>query len=179
MISIPNYKDVKIIINNTESEIFNSFNVIPYQTPALRNTNGISDDFQKDNSFYSSNKNYPENIVSIKEIAVMRDYRIAVVTINPVQYNPVLKQIKVYTDINFELKYEGYSGINNISYPSQGITKSFSNIYKQVIFNYTEDNSFTVAPKMVVIVPDSLESSIMPYVNWKMKKGIKTVIKRA
>ena len=178
MISIPNYKDVKIIINNTESEIFNSFNVIPYQTPALRNTNGISEDFQKDNSFYSSNKNYPENIVSIKEIAVMRDYRIAVVTINPVQYNPVLKQIKVYTDINFELKYEGYSGINNISYPSQGITKSFSNIYKQVIFNYTEDNSFTVAPKMVVIVPDSLESSIMPYVQWKMKKGIKTVIKR-
>ncbi len=178
MISIPNYKDVKIIINNTESEIFNSFNVIPYQTPALRNTNGIADDFQKDNSFYSSNKNYPENIVSIKEIAVMRDYRIAVVTINPVQYNPVLKQIKVYTDINFELKYEGYSGINNISYPSQGITKSFSSIYKQVIFNYREDNSFTVAPKMVVIVPDSLESSIMPYVNWKMKKGIKTVIKR-
>ena len=178
MISIPNYKDVKIIINNTESEIFNSFNVIPYQTPALRNTNGISEDFQKDNSFYSSNKNYPENIVSIKEIAVMRDYRIAVVTINPVQYNPVLKQIKVYTDINFELKYEGYSGINNISYPSQGITKSFSNIYKQVIFNYTEDNTFTVAPKMVVIVPDSLESSIMPYVQWKMKKGIKTVIKR-
>ncbi|HMS34785.1 MAG TPA: C25 family cysteine peptidase [Ignavibacteria bacterium] len=178
MIAIPNYKDVKIIFNNTDSEIYNSFNVIPYQTPALRNTNGISGDFQKDRSFYSADKYYPENIVSIKEIAVLRDYRIAVVTINPVQYNPALRQIKVFTDINFTLKYEGYSDVNNISYPSQGITKSFSNIYKQVIFNYKEDNSFTVAPKMIVIVPDSLESSIMPYVSWKMKKGIKTEIKR-
>ncbi len=178
MIAIPDHKDVKIIINKSDSQIFGSYDVIPYQTPALRNTNDKSVLFSRDISFYSENKNYPENIVSIKEFAVMRDYRIAVVTINPVQYNPALRQIKVYTDINFELRYEGNSDVNNISYPSQTISKSFKNLYRQVIFNYKEDNSFTAAPKMVVIVPDSLESSIMPYVNWKNKKGIRTFIKR-
>ncbi|MBK8554228.1 MAG: T9SS type A sorting domain-containing protein [Ignavibacteria bacterium] len=178
MIAIPNYKDVRVVINNAESQVFNSFDVIPYQTPPLRNTNGITDVFQKDNSYYSSNKNSPENIVSIKEIAVMRDYRIAVVTINPVQYNPSLRQLKVYTDINFELKYEGYSNVNNVTYKSEGISKSFRNIYKQLIFNYSEDNTFTVAPKMLVIVPDSLESAITPYVSWKTKKGIKTTVKK-
>jgi len=180
MIAIPNYKDVKIIINNAGSQIFNSFDVIPYQTPPLRNTNGISVNFKKDNGYYSSDKNYPENIVSIREIAVMRDHRIAVISINPVQYNPALRQLKVYTDIDFELKYEGYSDVNNVSYSSVGISKSFRNLYRQVIFNYNEsgDNTFTVAPEMVVIVPDSLESSIMPYVNWKNKKGIKTTVKR-
>jgi len=180
MIAIPNYKDVRIIINNAESQIYNSYDVMPYQTPPLRNTKGITVNFHKDTEYYSSNKNHPDNIVSIKEIAVMRDYRIAVVTINPVQYNPALRQIKVFTDIKFELKYEGFSDVNNVSNRSGGISNSFRNLYRQVIFNYNfiGDNSFTVAPKMVVIVPDSLESSIMPYVSWKNKKGIKTIIKK-
>ena len=80
MIAIPNYKDVKIIINSPVSQIFNSFDVIPYQTPPLRNTACISVNFKKDNGYYSSDKYYPEKIVSIKEIAVMRDHRIAVIT---------------------------------------------------------------------------------------------------
>ncbi|MBK8553716.1 MAG: hypothetical protein IPL53_22760 [Ignavibacteria bacterium] len=84
MIAIPNYKDVRV--DKYSSLSFNSFDVIPYQTPLqLRNTNGNTDVFQKDNSYYSSNKNNPENIVSIRKFPVMRDYRIAVVTINPVQ----------------------------------------------------------------------------------------------
>ncbi|MEO8211012.1 MAG: C25 family peptidase propeptide domain-containing protein, partial [bacterium] len=178
MIAIPNFKKVRVVINNSQSSTFESFDVVPYQPLPLRNTNGISNTFVKDNSYYASNKNFPLNIVSIKEIAVMRDYRIAVVTINPVQYNPAKKQLKVYTDINFELRYEGYSNVNNVTYQEQGISKSFRNIYKQVIFNYTDNNSFTVAPNMIVIVSDSLYNGVLPYANWKNKKGIKTVIKR-
>jgi len=103
---------------------------------------------------------------------------VAVVTINPVQYNPSSGQLKVYTDIRFEMKYEGYSDVNNILYKDAGLSRSFENIYKQVIFNYQPDNTFTVAPNMVVIVSDSLQSSITPYLDWKNKKGIKTIIKR-
>lgn len=177
LIAIPNFKDVKVVINDSRYETIESFDVIPYQTPPLRNTNGTAASFEKDNSFYSTNKNYPENIVSIKEIGVIRDYRVAVVTINPVQYNPALRQIRVFTDVNFELRYEGYSGVNNISYQSPGVSKSYQNIYKQLIFNYTPDNSFTVAPNMIIITADSLYNGVLNYKNWKTKKGISTAIK--
>ena len=76
-ISIPNYKNVKIIVLNAESQNFNSYNVLPYQTPPLRNTNGVSNVFEKDNSYYSSNKNFPDEIVSVKEIAILRDHIVA------------------------------------------------------------------------------------------------------
>ncbi|MEO8664748.1 MAG: C25 family peptidase propeptide domain-containing protein, partial [Ignavibacteria bacterium] len=179
MIAIPNYKDVKVVITSSDHQTFGSYDIIPYQTPALRNTNGISDIFKKDNSYYSSNKYYPDNIVSIKEISVMRDYRIAVVTINPVQYNPTTKQVKVYSRINFDLKYEGYSDVNNVTYSVNGLSKSFQAMYKQLIFNYREDNStFTAAPSMIIIASDSLYNSVQPLSEWKTKKGIKTVIKK-
>jgi gingipain R len=178
MIAIPNYKGVRVVINNSSYQTFESYDVIPYQTPPLRNTNGISNAFEKDSLYYSANKNYPENIVSIKEIAVLRDYRVAVVTINPVQYNPALRQLRVYTEINFELKYEGNSNVNNLKYRTQGISRSFENIYKQVIFNYSNDNTLSAAPNMLIITADSLYNSILPYSEWKIKKGIKTVIKK-
>ncbi len=177
-IAIPDHKDVRVVINNSDYQTFDSYEVLPYQTPALRNTNGIPDSFERDDIFYSSNKNFPEEIVRIKEIAVLRDYRIAVVTINPVGYNPVTKQLRVYTDINFELRYEGSSELNNVTYHVQGISKSFSNIYKQVIFNYNDNGSFTVAPNLLIITADSLYSSILPYAEWKTKKGIRSVIKK-
>ncbi|MEO8446673.1 MAG: C25 family cysteine peptidase [bacterium] len=175
-ISIPNHKNITININSADKQVFDSYNVLPYQTPPLRNSNGISQAFEKDDSYYSLNKDLPENIVSIKEIAVMRDHRIAVVTINPVQYNPSTGDLTVYTDINFELRYEGSSDVNNITFPSQGVSKSFRNIYKNVIFNYTPDNTFTTPPSMLIIVADSLYTNIIPYAQWKNKKGIKTQI---
>jgi hypothetical protein len=173
-IAIPDYKDVRVQIESTVSEEFTSYDVIPYQAPPSRNTNGVNTTFIKDNGAYSLNAYAPSQIVSVKEIAVMRDYRIAVVTIHPVQYNPVEGKLKVYTDIKFSLNYEGYSDVNNVgsTAPKSAV---FSNFYKSTIFNYREDAS-TASPRMLIITNDNLYNGVVPFAAWKNSKGIFTTI---
>ncbi|MBS1518845.1 MAG: T9SS type A sorting domain-containing protein [Bacteroidetes bacterium] len=176
MISIPNYKNVTVKILGTEFSKFKVNIIIPDQDFPLRNSKARADGFSLDENYYSVNSDLPAEVVSVKEIAVFRDYRIAVISINPVRYNPVNKEIKVYSKIDFELAYDGYSSVNNVTNPRQERSKIFDNIYRQVIFNYSSDNTFLVAPKMLIITPDSLYNSILPLAEWKNQKGIKTTI---
>ncbi|HRJ99835.1 MAG TPA: C25 family cysteine peptidase [Ignavibacteria bacterium] len=177
MISIPNYKNVTINIISSFKKVFPVNEIIPYQDLPLRNSDGKYNEVSYDKSYYSSDRKFPGEIVSLKEIAVMRDHRIAVISINPVQYNPLKKEITVFDEIEFELIYDGYSGINNVRNRINERSKMFENIYRQVIFNYSNDNTFTVPPKMLIIVPDSLYNNIQPFYEWKNQKGIKTEIK--
>ncbi|MBK9333059.1 MAG: T9SS type A sorting domain-containing protein [Ignavibacteria bacterium] len=176
MISIPNYKNVSIKILNSSRKIFSVNEIIPYQEIPLRNSDGKINEVSYDGSYYRSDRNFPGEIVSLKEIAVMRDHRIAVISINPVQYNPGKNEIAVFDELEFELIYDGYSGINNVTNRITERSGMFENIYRQVIFNYSNDNTFNLPPKMLIIVPDSLYNNIQPFYEWKNQKGIKTTI---
>lgn len=174
-IAIPDHKNVRVQIENAVSQEFSSYDVIPYQVPPSRNINAVTPSFVKDNNAYSVNSYSPSQIVSVKEIAVMRDYRIAVVTIQPVQYNPVSGKLNVYTDIKFSLNYEGYSDVNNAG--NTGLkSKVFENFYKSTIFNYQPDGSVTASPKMLIITNDNLYSGVLPLAAWKNSKGIFTTV---
>lgn len=179
LISIPNFKNVSIKILNSTEKIYTVNKIYPGQEFPLRNSNIEVKEFSYDKNYYSTDRNYPSEIVSIKEIAVMRDHRVAVISINPVRYNPAKNEITVFDEFEFELVYDGYSNVNNITNPVYSRSKSFENIYKNTIFNYSSinnDNTFLIAPKMLIITADSLYNSILPFAEWKNQKGIKTNI---
>lgn len=179
MISIPNFKNVSIKILNSSEKNYSVNKIYPSQEFPLRNSNAEVKDFSYDKNYYTSDKNYPSEIVSIKEIAVMRDHRVAVISINPVRYNPAKNEMTVYDEIEFELVYDGYSNVNNVTNSVYSRSKSFENIYKNTIFNYgsiNNDNTFLIAPKMLILTADSLYNSILPFAEWKNQKGIKTTV---
>ncbi len=177
-VQIPNYKNVRVVINNAVHEIYTGYRVAPYSVPQLRDTKGGNVTANENPSYYETNDFLLNEIVSVKEIAVFRDIRIAVISISPVQYNPVTEEIKAYSQIDFELVYDGYSGVNNVSSASTGIAKSFENIYKELVVNYEAPSHFTNAPKLLVLVADALYNGVLPLTDWKTKKGIKTTIVR-
>lgn len=178
MVVIPNYKDVKINITSTSSQEFDGYTVIPSQEIPLRNTSGEITTAVKDASYYSTNAYTPSEIVNVKEIAVFRDHRVAVITIHPVQYNPASGKLKVYSDINFELEYEGYSDVNNVPNSIAPKSKIFDPLYEKMILNYSfiSDASGAAAPRMLIFTADGLYNSITPMADWKNSKGIETKV---
>jgi len=175
-VQIPNNRNVRVVIRNRAYEVYSNFRVAPYSAPPLRDTRGIEQPAAVNSSYYSTNEFLPNEIVSVREIAVFRDVRIAVVSISPVQYNPLTGELKAYSLIDFELVYEGSSNENNVSSLSQGVARSFENLYKELIVNYEAPSHFTSAPKLLVLVADELYQGVLPLTDWKVRKGIKTTI---
>jgi len=175
-VQIPNNRNVRVVIRNRAYEVFSNFRVAQYSAPPLRDTRGNEQAAAVNSSYYSTNEFLPNEIVSVREIAAFRDVRIAVVSISPVQYNPLTGELKAYSLIDFELVYEGSSNENNVSSLSQGVARSFENLYKELIVNYEAPSHFTSAPKLLVLVADELYQGVLPLTDWKVRKGIKTTI---
>lgn len=174
-IEIPDYKDVKINITGSDYVEEGNVSVMPQQEIPMR---GAKEQpaFTINNTYYRVNSFQPNNIVQLKEIALIGDRRVAVINIFPVSYNAVENTIRVYSDIQFELSYEGTSDINNSGVPVKRNSPSFDAIYKDVILNYDNSarSSNQETPKLLIIVHDSLYSSAVPFAEWKTLKGYQT-----
>ena len=176
-VQIPNYKSVTVKITGSSYKTYRNYNILPYQEIPSRNKN-ISKDFVKDDSYYNSKIYLPEQIVNIKEIAVMSGVRIAVININPVQYNPSSNEIKVFSNITFELTYSGYSDENNSVNSSHGISSFFNPAFAKTIINFAQPDTFSAAPNMLIICADGLYGPSLTFADWKNRKGIPTVLKK-
>lgn len=177
-VQIPNGKSVRLVISRTEYSEHENYRVAPYSAPPLRSEKAGQSSATEGPVSYSTDRYSPEAAVLLKEIAVMRDLRIAVININPVQYNPVSGKIRVYSAIDFELFYEGVSDENNVTYSPQGMSKSFDRLYREMVLNYDGGSHFLTAPKLLVLTADELQPGIAPLTQWKQRKGMKTTVVR-
>jgi hypothetical protein len=129
-------------------------------------------------SAYSQNQFYPGRLVELQQPYIVRDLRGQAVWVFPFQYNPVTKELRVYTEINFKVKANGTSTVNALS-RTQPLTKtdpSYSAIYRSLFVNR---NSIQYAPladegNMLVICHDPFIAAMQPFVDWKNKTGRQT-----
>jgi len=81
--------------------------------PALelpRDTQGApSPKFEKDEAVYSKNAFFPQNVVDIVSDQIMKETRMIRVQVRPVQFNPVSKTLRVYSNIVYRVNKGGNS----------------------------------------------------------------------
>lgn len=105
VIAIPLGADAKIKIISGKSRIYSNFMIHP-STDAVIDTYGAADPvFQIDEQLYATDLFYPEMPVRIIEIFYVRGMPLALIQVTPVQFNPVKKQIRVYSEINYEVTF--------------------------------------------------------------------------
>jgi hypothetical protein len=68
-----------------------------------------------DQQIYSTNALYPAEIVNISEPAIMRNHRLVQVTVTPYQYNPVTRELIIYTDLELDFQFSGVNPVNQIN----------------------------------------------------------------
>ncbi|MFK5855496.1 MAG: C25 family cysteine peptidase, partial [Bacteroidota bacterium] len=163
-------------IISSKYEEFENVLVAPSKGNLLRNVNPDDIPYEYGRQ-YTVNSFYPSELGSLRSPYIVRDYRAQTVLIQPIQYNPVTKVLRVYYDITLELFENGTSNINIISNdnPITTIDESFNDIYAHHFLNYDNITSrYTPVEEMgnmLIISYADFMDEMQPFIDWKIKSG--------
>ena len=98
---------------------------------------------------------YPSKLVEIIPSGFVRDQRVASLQINPVQYNSVTKQLRIFTSVTFRIDFphvpvtgqnsnatsvgNAFSGVQQ---SIQGVSPAFENLFQSTLRNYEQARSW-------------------------------------
>jgi len=127
--------------------------------------------------YYSTDAEYPAEISKLDEPYIVRDYRGQALIIQPFQYNPVTRILKVYYNITVKIVEDGVSSYNTIQRASQPakINSQFKSIYTRHFINFNDGSRYNQVDeegKMIIISYGDFIDEIQPLVDWKNKKGL-------
>ena len=105
-IAIPQGTHVSMRMINFRTEIYDNISIAPAPRIPLDTEDGPLE-YNKDYTIYNQNAFYPENPIIVSEPTSIRGVDIVILSITPFQYNPVTKQLIVYTDIVVEISFIG------------------------------------------------------------------------
>ena len=127
---------------------------------------------------YSTDAFVPATEAVNSEAFCIRDVRGTSVRFFPFQYNPVQKQLKVFTEITVRVKFTQQSSENEITASYEKIDE-FENIYNRLFINYGSKTRYTQLQdghpgRMLIICKDTYQSAMPDFIAWKREKGIET-----
>ena len=108
MMAIPQGATASLNVVHAERQVIKNVNI----APALRIQNENEEpemDYKKDMKVYNNNAYYPENPFEVSS-SYIRGVDAVTVSITPFQYNPVTKELVVFTNVELSLSYEGGNG---------------------------------------------------------------------
>jgi len=108
-IAIPNGATPMLKMVSSKTKVISNIDLIPAAVPQLDNDDSPAV-YQKDMTIYGRNAFYPETPFRISEVSSIRGVQVVQVGVMPFQYNPVTKELVVYSDMELELDFEGGDG---------------------------------------------------------------------
>jgi len=109
MIAIPQGSVARFQILEYKTELMRGIDLAP--APEIPfDTDDSPPKYIKDESIYSTNQNYPAETVLISDPAKLRGVDYVILGITPFQYNPVTKDLIIYTEISVSVDFMGGNG---------------------------------------------------------------------
>ena len=184
LIAVPfGAEDVTVTVKGYSTSVYNladyNINTVYPQQPLLRKDQNPEDvPFEYNEKAYAVRGFAERPIAQVEIQGTMRGIQVADLTINPVQYDAVNNQIRVYNDIEVEVSFGHYDKVAAYNEFARTFNPYFVGIYKQM-FNvraindiYDEHPDLWQNPvKMLVIANRAFESTIADWVTWKTEKG--------
>jgi len=109
MIAIPQGAAAAVQVLSSTTEYFHNINIAPAAPIQFENDNSPPV-YEKDPDIYNNNSYYPDNPVRISEPSGMRGVDYVILGITPFQYNPVTKELVVYTNLRVQVNFVGGNG---------------------------------------------------------------------
>ncbi len=137
---IPNTGGVDLLITNSEFELMDNVNPLPYKIEGDE-----SFDLVQKSAVFDRDEWYPPNVAEISEPMIMRDFRVVRVVLYPVQVNPVTHQARVYHQLSVDVVANNQPGVNELTTPGQ-ITPTWVPIYRNLLPNLDDDALTDLSP---------------------------------
>ena len=127
---------------------------------------------------YQTDEWYPSNFVFMREPYIMRSLRGQTVVLQPIQYNPIQRILRIYTHIKISILENGLSQNNPLTRrPANSGSREFEHMYKDHFINYPTDDRYDVlgeqGPMLIISYGDFMDE-MQTFVDWKNYKGIPT-----
>jgi len=187
-VAVPQGAEITLNYEINEYTIANQqTNIYPAQRPLPETQGYIDPPFTFDEEFYSKDEAYPSIPVEISSIIEIRGCKIAVVTVYPIEYNPVKKEIKVYEEIDVKVDFIGGTG--------EFIPERLRSVYFQPLFDAFLINGNSVErvtmkssqygpgkiseenrADLLIVVYDDFYEEILPLAEWKHQTGLETKV---
>ena len=174
---IPDHAEMVVDEWTTTYSAYANVNVAPCKGNLYRNIDPSTVPYTY-GSVYSENSFFPGHLVQLQQPYIVRDLRGQAVWVFPFQYNPVTKELRVYTEIHFKVKANGMSVINALSRtrPLTKVDPAFAAIYQSRFVNQNTVQYVPLADagNMLVVCYDQFMPAMQPFVDWKNKTGQRT-----
>ena len=170
---IPNQARMEVRIISSQYEEFKDVMIAPSKGNLLRTIDPESVDYEF-GKYYSNDDFYPGQLGKLRDPYIVRDFRGQTLLIQPMQYNPVTKTLRVYYDITIDVVETGISTINVLNTESSTIQTTFNNIYNHHFINYNGNNRYTPLEEngnMLIISYGDFMDEMEPFIDWKVKSG--------
>jgi len=171
-----------VTILSSEFNEYRNINVLPSKGNPTRNIDINKIPYSK-GSVYNNDSNYPGNIIELDDPYILRNYRGQVLQINPFQYNPVQKLLRVYSYMIVEIEFTGANFVNAFNRETRSsdkLVKDYYYLYSDRFLNYesyeTRYNPLMEDGEMLIICYDNFCDDMDSFVDWKNQKGIKTTL---
>ena len=151
--------------------------VIPVQPPVRKDQNLDSLKFIMKAEVYRKNEMIEPQLVKVDMLGTMRGVQVARLEVNPVAYNPVTGMLRIYNDIDVEVDFEGASQAKFDEMLAKTSSPYFETSYSFLINDLTKSSfddhpDLTTYPvKMLIVSNRMFESTLVPFVEWKTRKG--------
>lgn len=184
---LPKMTTSLIIPNNTGMEVLTSVlsytdypnvSIAPSKGNLYRNINIHEVAYQKGVE-YNQNSFFPATHAELRSPYVVRDYRGVTLVINPVQYNPITKTLRLTTSLIITVRSNNHIPVINpfTDHRNYDITQTeFKKIYQSHFLNYATFNGRYAAlseeGNMLIIAKSNYMNAMLPFIEWKKQRGI-------
>jgi len=175
-LAIPNSSGMELKIIDSKFIEINDIDLAPSKGVITRDKDPKSIPFVY-GDVYSKDEFYPSNIVKTEDPYIIRNVRGQNVMVYPVQYNPVTKKIRIYTNLTVELITKGTNSKNTLNVNSNVENDEvFDNILTNHFINYTKSSAkYTpvseTGKKMLIVCYSDFMDEMAEFVSWKESIG--------
>jgi hypothetical protein len=175
---IPNEIGVEVMSSVVSYTDYNNIEIAPSKGNLYRNINLSSVAYQKGIE-YAQNSFFPATTAELRTPHIVRDYRGVTLVINPVQYNPTTKTLRLNTELIINVRTNSNLAVVNPLINNRNTEKvqiEYQKIYGSHFLNYNaftdRYNVLSEEGNMLIIAKGSYMTAMQPFIEWKKQRGI-------
>jgi hypothetical protein len=182
MIEIPIGASYEIEVSNViTKEIrsdaqYRAMQVMPVQPPRPKSTDTPMP-WVKDEAVYNSNDWFSYGFVRIEAEGVMRNARIARLSVSPVEYHPVQGKLRYVASATVSVKFKGVIPEQTDRWKAAFHSPAMdASVYTLNGAIFTPPPPAAPSPVKFIILSDPMfQATLQPYITWKKEKGFEVI----
>jgi len=178
---IPDRGSSELKISYGAFQDFENIEIAPSKGSFSRNIDPATVPYKK-GDVYQKDAFFPGTLARLRDPFIMRDVRGQSLDVYPVQYNPVTKVLRVYSEITVSVIYTENAGINEFTNQKRHKTfePQFNEMYQRLFINNSviQGRGYPTGEEgeLLIICHTPWVNEMQPYVDWKRTIGRKTTI---